>query len=131
MVGVKGLASPLSGVFALESNGVQILSTTISSKKGRGCAYPFFDEMVGVKGFEPSTPWSQTKCATRLRYTPTFPNPRLYILQNHGIAFISSRAHGRKENSLWWTIGLLVERRPHRIKRAQHFLREHHEQPEK
>ena len=25
---------------------------------------------VGVEGFEPPTPWSQTKCATRLRYTP-------------------------------------------------------------
>lgn len=29
--------------------------------------------MVGVKGLEPSTPWSQTRCATRLRYTPKFP----------------------------------------------------------
>ena len=28
--------------------------------------------MVGVKGLEPSTPWSQTRCATRLRYTPKF-----------------------------------------------------------
>ena len=27
--------------------------------------------MVGAKGFEPSTLWSQTRCATRLRYTPT------------------------------------------------------------
>ena len=27
-------------------------------------------EMVGVQGFEPWTPWSQTRCATRLRYTP-------------------------------------------------------------
>ena len=26
--------------------------------------------MVGVQGFEPWTPWSQTRCATRLRYTP-------------------------------------------------------------
>ena len=26
--------------------------------------------LVGVKGFEPSTLWSQTRCATRLRYTP-------------------------------------------------------------
>ena len=28
--------------------------------------------MVGVQGFEPWTPWSQTRCATRLRYTPNF-----------------------------------------------------------
>ena len=28
--------------------------------------------VVGVQGFEPWTPWSQTRCATRLRYTPNF-----------------------------------------------------------
>jgi hypothetical protein len=27
--------------------------------------------MVGAIGFEPTTPWSQTRCATRLRHTPT------------------------------------------------------------
>ena len=27
--------------------------------------------MVGVQGFEPWTPCSQSRCATRLRYTPT------------------------------------------------------------
>ena len=27
--------------------------------------------MVGVKGLEPPAPWSQTMCATKLRYTPT------------------------------------------------------------
>ena len=26
--------------------------------------------IVGVTGFEPATPWSQTRCATGLRYTP-------------------------------------------------------------
>ena len=29
------------------------------------------DIMVGERGFEPPTPWSQTRCATRLRYSPT------------------------------------------------------------
>ena len=29
--------------------------------------------MVGVQGFEPWTPCSQSRCATRLRYTPTEP----------------------------------------------------------
>ena len=28
------------------------------------------NEMVGVAGFEPATHWSQTSCATKLRYTP-------------------------------------------------------------
>ena len=26
--------------------------------------------MVGAAGFEPATLWSQTRCATRLRYAP-------------------------------------------------------------
>ena len=34
--------------------------------------------MVGVIGFEPTAPWSQTKCATGLRYTPM--NDKIYIL---------------------------------------------------
>src|ERR1700761_9350641 len=29
--------------------------------------------LVGVRGFEPPTPSSRTMCATRLRYTPTWP----------------------------------------------------------
>ena len=32
---------------------------------------PLYYVMVGAKGFEPSTLWSQTRCATRLRYAPT------------------------------------------------------------
>src|SRR3990167_4942208 len=34
------------------------------------------EKMVGVKGFEPSTPCTPCKCATRLRHTPT--RPQLY-----------------------------------------------------
>jgi len=30
--------------------------------------------LVGVQGFEPWTPWSQTRCATRLRHTPPCSN---------------------------------------------------------
>src|SRR5262247_3679127 len=29
------------------------------------------ENVVGASGFEPPTPWSRTKCATRLRYAPT------------------------------------------------------------
>jgi hypothetical protein len=29
------------------------------------------EEMVGARGFEPPTLWSQTRCATKLRHTPT------------------------------------------------------------
>ena len=35
----------------------------------------FFDhnslKVVGDAGFEPATPWTQTKCATKLRHSPT------------------------------------------------------------
>ncbi len=31
------------------------------------------EKVVGVQGFEPWTPCSQSRCATRLRYTPTEP----------------------------------------------------------
>ena len=34
--------------------------------------------LVGVQGFEPWTPWSQTRYATRLRYTPI-----KYIMQTY------------------------------------------------
>ena len=30
--------------------------------------------MVGKTGFEPATPWSQTKCSTKLSYFPLFLN---------------------------------------------------------
>ena len=32
------------------------------------------DIMVGEEGFEPPTLWSQTRCATKLRYSPTVNN---------------------------------------------------------
>ena len=36
--------------------------------------------MVGVRGFEPPTPSSRTRCATRLRYTPTSRAARTGVL---------------------------------------------------
>ena len=30
-----------------------------------------FEKLVGARGFEPPTPCSQSKCATRLRHAPT------------------------------------------------------------
>src|SRR5882757_505831 len=35
-----------------------------------GCISNFTGRMVGARGFEPPTPWSRTRCATRLRYAP-------------------------------------------------------------
>ena len=35
-----------------------------------GAKGPHIKIMVGVAGFEPAAHWSQTSCATKLRYTP-------------------------------------------------------------
>ena len=39
-------------------------------KKGRQIAGLDLCNVVGARGFEPPTPWSQTKCAARLRHAP-------------------------------------------------------------
>jgi hypothetical protein len=66
--------------------------------------------LVGVAGFEPATPSSRTRCATRLRYTPTFEQDCPYThatppLQDHlvgsmnwrnGVAIAASHELDRK-----------------------------------
>ena len=37
--------------------------------------------MVGVAGFEPAAHWSQTSCATKLRYTPVLTTSIFYYLR--------------------------------------------------
>lgn len=37
----------------------------VTRNTSRSCAC-----IVGMAGFEPATPWSQTRCATKLRYIP-------------------------------------------------------------
>ena len=44
--------------------------------------FSFAFKLVGMKGFEPSTPWTPFKCAPRLRYIPT----REKIKQFHNIS---------------------------------------------
>ena len=41
--------------------------------------------MVGEEGFEPPTLWSQTRCATKLRYSP---NIGSYTLHNEGVSYL-------------------------------------------
>jgi hypothetical protein len=45
----------------------------------------FFFMLVGVQGFEPWTPWSQTRCATGLRYTP---KTKIIALQQVQVKFL-------------------------------------------
>ena len=40
------------------------------NKKGQSEIIPALSSQVGKTGFEPATPWSQTRCATGLRYFP-------------------------------------------------------------
>src|SRR5262245_20955945 len=40
--------------------------------------------MVGASGFEPPTPWSRTRCATRLRYAPTIPSKSAHLMRPAG-----------------------------------------------
>ena len=35
--------------------------------------------LVGERGFEPPTPWSRTRCSTRLSHSPTLPVPRVEL----------------------------------------------------
>jgi hypothetical protein len=35
------------------------------------CVCVFEKDLVGERGFEPPTPWSRTRCSTRLSHSPT------------------------------------------------------------
>ncbi len=41
-------------------------------KRKKTCLFRQVSKMVGERGFEPPTHWSQTSCATKLRYSPIF-----------------------------------------------------------
>ncbi len=49
------------------------LSAAFDEKeKGQSGNISSLSSQVGKTGFEPATPWSQTRCATGLRYFPNF-----------------------------------------------------------
>ena len=50
--------------------------STLANKKALAIAKA--DLFVGKTGFEPATPWSQTRCATGLRYFPNFGLNRIF-----------------------------------------------------
>ena len=41
-------------------------------RRKKTCLFRQVSKMVGERGFEPPTHWSQTSCATKLRYSPIF-----------------------------------------------------------
>ena len=50
--------------------------------------------MVGERGFEPPTPWSQTRCATRLRHSPIPNRKRGFALSGR---FCQYRNRGKNQ----------------------------------
>lgn len=44
--------------------------TLVTSLEGWRSTIELHPHVVGAAGFEPATPWSRTKCATKLRYAP-------------------------------------------------------------
>jgi hypothetical protein len=47
-----------------------LTSDTWRNEKGQTNTKVDLSYQVGETGFEPATPWSQTRCATGLRYSP-------------------------------------------------------------
>ena len=50
--------------------------------------------MVEVEGLEPPAPWSQTTCATKLRYTSKFNLYYIYYFIVAGVEGLEPPAHG-------------------------------------
>jgi site-specific DNA recombinase len=61
------LTSEVNSVFALIAD---VQGNTGQNKNGQGGFQTTLSNHVGKTGFEPATPWSQTRCATGLRYFP-------------------------------------------------------------
>ena len=56
----------------------RVTKQNIKMQKSRSISATAFFNMVGEEGFEPPTLWSQTRCATKLRYSPTYVLFRFY-----------------------------------------------------
>ena len=67
--------APSSGVAESErpippDGAALIRPTMLNSRQQKASPWAGFSELVGDRGFEPPTPSSRTKCATRLRQSP-------------------------------------------------------------
>ena len=67
--GIEPVTYCLEGCFSIQLSYGQSRTNVTTNKNAKGKALA--NVVVGAKGFEPSTLWSQTRCATRLRYAPT------------------------------------------------------------
>ena len=69
---------------------LDLLSNQLSTDEGQGCALlprpavstivssEYRSDLVGVAGFEPTAPRSQSECATKLRHTPGADGRQVY-----------------------------------------------------
>ena len=82
MVGERGLRAPAGRAlravafatlsrFARRKRPSEVLILILFRRK-KTCLFRQVSKMVGERGFEPPTHWSQTSCATKLRYSPIF-----------------------------------------------------------
>ena len=57
--------------WSLQKNGAgEGNRTLVTSLEGWRSTIELHPHVVGAAGFEPATPWSQARCATKLRYAP-------------------------------------------------------------
>ncbi len=68
--GIEPVTYSLEGCCSIQLSYGQLRIKNAGNKNAKGSALA--NMVVGAKGFEPSTLWSQTRCATRLRYAPTW-----------------------------------------------------------
>src|SRR5690606_17721960 len=70
----KAECSVLRGMGTQFPNTLECITKKSSKQKNAGTEPAFFiiDNMVGMTGFEPATPWSQTRCSTKLSHIPIY-----------------------------------------------------------
>src|SRR5437588_11728854 len=70
-------------------------------------------KLVGARGFEPPTPWSRTRCATRLRYAPTLNRKIAPSRRKQAMLATYKTISGRK--ALLKRLAVIVRRKPERV----------------
>ncbi|MCZ4500507.1 MAG: hypothetical protein JWQ74_3062 [Marmoricola sp.] len=70
-----------------------------------GQAPPVRGRLVGVAGFEPTAPRSQSECATKLRHTPGADSPSVYVQGCNPLAETYVRGRCRGNSITCWKVG--------------------------